>query len=747
MTTLAILDPIDPGTGERVTVRVCSANTVEATGAAGERWWPAMSEEPTLSLALFDGDFTSAVEPGTAQITLRLDALKRARRAVSLFPRVERYDWAGASVRLYRLVGGLPLDLAVMSVESFAIENEALALRLKVDSEWAQGDVLFRSYAGTTGAEGGADLKGQPKPWVFGRALNVEPVFIDQIDNVFQVSGYGPVEAISAVYERGADFGPSIGDFASYEDLVAATIAPGFWGTCLAQGMFRLGAPPSGVITCDVDGDNTRGFLRRTGAILKEIARRLGLSASVNADSLDALDAAVPRNVNIVISDQTSFLELARRMAAPCNAVAGLALDGRLITPRVAFGPEVMTLDAQGRQMPAVLGMARQNTRPPYKRIQMGAARCWRVHSFDEIAFYAELIDRGLYDEEATYREGHIVELIDKSRWVYVNPQPSSGNAPPIWPTPSNDYWASLSLPASEDPAVANANVMVPALSSDLPEADFINQQVATTDTREVLRWDGTDWVPAADITATAQRSIVPQFPIIEVRQGDPGHTGSRDITHEARRGTAALNGGTWSLPAQNLGAGTATIASGTGVVTLSGIVQSGSYTVRYTHTDGVATDLPVNVTYVPASASGGSSSSGSSAISSFSSSSYSVVTSEIAITLPSGVTTATLTAANVQLDLGPEAPMGSTTVQMIWQRESSPGTWVDVGSAATSSPNPSVSLDGEGYYDATPGAITCNATVTGLTAGSAQKFRLQARVSAGNVRVVIPAGAANVSS
>lgn len=958
MTTLAILDPIDPGTGERVTVRVCSANTVEATGAAGERWWPAMSEEPTLSLALFDGDFTSAVEPGTAQITLRLDALKRARRAVSLFPRVERYDWAGASVRLYRLVGGLPLDLAVMSVERFAIENEALALRLKVDSEWAQGDVLFRSYAGTTGAEGGADLKGQHKPWVFGRALNVEPVFIDQIDNVFQVSGYGPVEAISAVYERGADFGPSIGDFASYDDLVAATIAPGFWGTCLAQGMFRLGAPPSGVITCDVDGDNTRGFLRRTGAILKEIARRLGLSASVNADSLDALDAAVPRNVNIVISDQTSFLELARRMAAPCNAVAGLALDGRLITPRVAFGPEVMTLDAQGRQMPAVLGMARQNTRPPYKRIQMGAARCWRVHSFDEIAFYAELIDRGLYDEEATYREGHIVELIDKSRWVYVNPQPSSGNAPPIWPTASNAFWSNIAPPiggdligsivapananrvpfsrmegdqgwavnynpsslaatttyetsdgrrffratatataSGQDFSIGNASTSAPAFvlapgsrvsaqarlettgsaggawrlalightatgtqselasvsgsglrsltaapaqmfvdvpadivggrlefyarttgagafslaiaepmvtsaapgqtvhpnftpgpnavdgaqpnnfitidgsgiltgigTANVPVANtqvalsgtaaarpasggFTGQLYAATDRDEVYRWNGSAWVTTADVTTGAQRSIVPQFPIIEVRQGDPGHTGNRDITHDAKRGTAALNGGTWSLPAKNLGAGTATIASSTGVVTLSGIVQSGSYTVRYTHTDGVATDLVVNVTYVPAAASGGSSSSGSAAISSFSSSSYSAVTSEIAITLPSGVTTATLTAANVQLDLGPEAPMGSTTVQMIWQRESSPGTWVDVGSAATSSPNPLVSLDGEGYYEATPGAITCNATVTGLTAGSAQKFRLLARVSAGNVRPVFPAGAALVSS
>jgi len=295
---------------------------------------------------------------------------------------------------------------------------------------------------------------------------------------------------------------------------------------------------------------------------------------------------------------------------------------------------------------------------------------------------------------------------------------------------------------------VANTQVALSGTLAARPASGaFVGQLYTATDRLEVYRWDGSAWVTASDVTATAQRSIVPQYPIIEVRQGDPGHTGSRSITHEARRGTAVLNGGTWSLPTQNLGAGTATIASGTGVVTLSGIVQSGSYTVRYTHTDGVATDLAVNVTYVPAAASGGSSSSGSSAIGSFSSFSYVDVTSEIAITLPSGVTTAQLSAANVQLDVGAEAPKGSTTVQMIWQRESSPGTWVDVGSAATSSPNPSVSLDGEGYYDSTPGTITCNATATGLAAGSAQRFRLRARVSAGNVRSVFPAGAANVTS
>jgi hypothetical protein len=128
----------------------------------------------------------------------------------------------------------------------------------------------------------------------------------------------------------------------------------------------------------------------------------------------------------------------------------------------------------------------------------------------------------------------------------------------------------------------------------------FIGQEYHATDTREIYQWDGSNWRTSADITATAQRSIEPQFPSIEIKQGEAGHTGNRTVTHTAKRGTATLTGGTWSLPIVNLGAGSATINSSTGTVTLSGVVQSGAYSIRYTHTDGLLTDFPVNVSYFP---------------------------------------------------------------------------------------------------------------------------------------------------
>jgi hypothetical protein len=154
---------------------------------------------------------------------------------------------------------------------------------------------------------------------------------------------------------------------------------------------------------------------------------------------------------------------------------------------------------------------------------------------------------------------------------------------------------------------VNNKGVVLSGLLSARPGSGaYIGQTYTATDTREFFRWDGSIWQPAADITAVQQRSIEPQFPSIEIKQGEAGHTGNRTVTHTAKRGTVTLSGGTWSLPSVNLGSGSASINSGSGTVTLSGIVQSGAYAVRYTHSDGLATDLAVNVTYVPTPPSGG---------------------------------------------------------------------------------------------------------------------------------------------
>ena len=182
--------------------------------------------------------------------------------------------WAGARVTIYGGDSGDAWPWTTLFqglIERFEQEAYKLKLTARVDTEPFEKDVLTLSYAGTGNAEGDANLKNQVKPWIFGRALNVEPVLVNAVDNVFQFSAYGPIQAVTALYERASDFGASIGDYANYAALVAASIPAGWWGTCLAQGLIRLGAPPQGVITGDIDGDKPSTWLRKTGEIITEL--------------------------------------------------------------------------------------------------------------------------------------------------------------------------------------------------------------------------------------------------------------------------------------------------------------------------------------------------------------------------------------------------------------------------------------------------------------------------------------------
>jgi hypothetical protein len=442
---LAIIQPLDPGTGNRVTLRVSAHNDAlvgrAVNGLDAERWEPAMVGAPVLRQSLFDGSFQSAAAPASASLPLAMETLK------ATWPDADTYAWTGAPVEIYSEdhTTAWPWTARFKGkVASFARAGQTLALSVAVDAEPFAADVLTATYAGTGGAEGGADLKGRAKPLVLGWALNVEPVLINAVDSVYQFSGYGPIEAVSTLYERGADYGAVGSDYANYAALVGAAVPPGGWATCLAEGMIRLGAPAYGVITADLKGHEISGSTpRRTGAFIDAICDLAGIDPSlVDGGSLTALDTAVARNVNLALFEQTNVLALAQRLALPCNAQAGIGIDGRLFVARVDFGAtQQFVLDARGAALPQVTDSREDTVSPPFWRVVLGANRAWRVHTPEEIAFYAPLIDMGLWDILTVYREGNIVELADESRWLYVATTPSAGNVPQS----GSAFWASLS--------------------------------------------------------------------------------------------------------------------------------------------------------------------------------------------------------------------------------------------------------------------------------------------------------------
>jgi hypothetical protein len=192
---------------------------------------------------------------------------------------------------------------------------------------------------------------------------------------------------------------------------------------------------------------------------------------------------------------------------------------------------------------------------------------------------------------------------------------------------------------------------------------------------------------------------------------------------------------------------------TGAGVLLINSGLFSQSATIGITARFNGVGVAPLTVTVSklispPIGGSGGNTASDSTnTLLAFNSGSFAPITRELAVTLPSGVTTATLSAPSVALRLDNVLPTGVSVVEAKWQRESAPSVWSDVGAEEVSSINPFVFSIPPSVVGSVAGTITCNRSATGLAAGSAQKFRLVARVSSGNVRSVTPIGSASVFS
>lgn len=491
MQVLATIAPLDPATGSRVTLRASSADRREMLALNSVRWVPAIIRRPSISDELFDGNFTGAINDGGATIDLAMFGLKRQDSLAA------KYRYAGAAVTIYHgeIGDAWPWDVAFTGiVDTFTNDAERLSLRLKVNTAPFGVPALTSTYAGTGGKEGGADLKFKVKPWCFGAASNVQPVLIDVTNSVYQVSAYGPINGVTACYERGASFGASYGNYTTYANLVAASIPPGRWATCLAEGMIRLGAPETGLITADVEGDKPSTFLRKTGEIIDRICTNAGIaSGSIDSTSLNGLDTALTTlltgdgYINLYLTEQTTVMEIAQRLARPCNAAAGVhPRTGKLYVCRTAaIGTSVLSLNAQGRKIPSepgVLACVEQDVSPPYWRIEMQGQRSWRVHSASEIAFTADLVEVGDYAGGTTYREGNI-SVNQGARWLYINPVASAGNAPPTLPTTSNSYWSLLSYPPDYS-----------VIAGTKPPADATNHRTFRQPTYPTGAKDGDLW-------------------------------------------------------------------------------------------------------------------------------------------------------------------------------------------------------------------------------------------------------------
>lgn len=597
MDILARIRPLNAATGARPLINVTNTNRSDAAGHNNETWWPAITRKPILAANLWEPGFGGGGRTGGAVLELNVKTLLKAE------PAALSLRWPGALIEIAAYVNDAFVPLIFRGqVTRLEINDGKMRLEAEVDERKFQAPVLTQTYAGTGGIEGGADLRGRLKPWALGWPKNVEPVLIDAVNSVFQVSAYGSIQAVSALYERAASFGSSFGNYATYAALVAANIPPGRWATCNAQGLIRLGAPPVGVITADVQGDN--GWLATWRRLPGDIIARLLDSASLwSSDtvqsSIDTLNVSVPRNISLYLTQQVTAIDLVREIAGQCNAIAGISWTGQLYVSRVGLGSPVVTAEVPALRRPVALRTVERDTQGPFWRMEFQAERCWRVHRPDEIAFYAEILDRGDYLVTETYREGNIVTSPDGSRWIYVNPTPTAGNAPPAWPTASNAFWSSHAPPVGFSQVFDDGTKPAPNATRNVDRGAWVSAPLDTSYiVGDEVQDQGSTWGCILAHTKTALNGP-PSLPTtsntnwrLRSAKGDTGP-----------QGPAGLNNAIIYLYQRS--ATQPALPSGTFTYTFTGALLTGGNLNGWTQSVPAANGLPLWVIAATASSSG----------------------------------------------------------------------------------------------------------------------------------------------
>ena len=153
-------------------------------------------------------------------------------------------------------------------VKNVETDGDDLIINFENESSQFSTIPLQKSrYDGTGGINGDPTLKDQLKPLVFGSVYNMEPTLIYAAQLIYQVNG-GPVSGIGPVREGGRPLAFDQ-DYPSFAALAAATIPQGSYGTCVTNGVFKLGLQPINKLTCNVRGDAGGGLYRQdAGEIL-----------------------------------------------------------------------------------------------------------------------------------------------------------------------------------------------------------------------------------------------------------------------------------------------------------------------------------------------------------------------------------------------------------------------------------------------------------------------------------------------
>ena len=290
-------------------------------------------------------------------------------------------------------------------VESVSAPQQAVRLRLS--DGMAKLDVPMQpvKYLGTGGLEGGADLKGKPKPLCYGARYNVSPVLVDAANLLWQVNN-GPIQDVPALRDRGVAL-----------TRVLGTPSPGQYQPILATGFVKLGATPAGEVTCDVQGDApTAGYTARLATIAQRILADKLYTSDIDTTAFANLNSVVEAPTGIWIgAEERTAADVLDEFLFGAGCFGGFSRHGVFSVGRIAAQNDapVLALDAMN-----ITTIEREPLPAPLDPAVWSVALGWRRnHTVQtDIAALASNADRAFALEE--WRVSRSADAAIKSRHI-----------------------------------------------------------------------------------------------------------------------------------------------------------------------------------------------------------------------------------------------------------------------------------------------------------------------------------------
>ena len=293
----------DPAIGGTKTLRYCTGRGYE-TG--GNYYEPRVKSTANLKISLYQSGKTSgASQIGYGEVVFfntdgGLDALLG-------------YGFDGRAIVIKKafvvgaVVGALTTVLSCSMEQPEATWND-ITIRIRDNQDRLNVPLQPVKYAGTNtlpnGVEGADDIKGKPKPLLFGSVKNATPVCVNTSRLIYQVHS-GVLYSVDAVYDKGVRLKAGV-PYSTQADMEATEPAPGEFRSWLAGGMFRLGSSPVGQVTADaIEGTATE---RTAAKIFVRVADQSPTIASSDVDAADVttLHAASGATIGLYSSQEST---------------------------------------------------------------------------------------------------------------------------------------------------------------------------------------------------------------------------------------------------------------------------------------------------------------------------------------------------------------------------------------------------------------------------------------------------------